>query len=111
MLADIYISESKYKQAIPHYEKILTSHPNNYVVLNNLAWSYFKNKDDRALEFAERAYAINPNDAPVCDTLGWILAESGQLEQGLHFVEQALDIDPENQAIREHLISIQSRLK
>ncbi len=111
MLADLYISESNYKNAILHYEILLKSLPNNYVVLNNLAWSYFKVNDKRALEFAERAYAINPNDAPVSDTLGWILAESGQLERGLQLVEQALEIDPENQAIREHLISIQSRLE
>jgi len=58
--------------------------------------------DNRALDTAERAYASNPNDAPVCDTLGWILVESGQVDRGLKLIEQAIEIDPNNPDIQEH---------
>jgi len=102
ILADVYISEEVYKEAVPLYESILSRQPNNYVILNNLAWSYFSLGDDRALETAERAYTSNPNDAPVCDTLGWILIESGQVEKGLKLIEKALEIDPNNRDILEH---------
>jgi len=102
MLADIYISEGVYKKAVPLYESILKKHPNDYVILNNLAWSYFSLNDDRALATAEQAYASNPNDAPVCDTLGWILVEKGELEKGLQYIQEALEIDPNNKDIQEH---------
>jgi len=102
ILADIYISEGVYNAAVPLYETILKKHPNDYVILNNLAWSYFSLNDNRALDTAERAYASNPNDAPVCDTLGWILVESGQVDRGLKLIEQAIEIDPNNPDIQEH---------
>lgn len=102
MLADIYISEGVYKKAVPLYESILKQHPGDYVVLNNLAWSYFSLGDERALATAEKAYASNPNDAPVCDTLGWILVETGNLDKGLEFLNQALEIDPNNKDIQKH---------
>ena len=102
MLADIFISEAVYKKAVPLYESILKQHPTDYVILNNLAWSYFSLDDERALATAEKAYASNPNDAPVCDTLGWILVESGNPEKGLQFIQQALEIDPNNKDIQEH---------
>ena len=102
ILADSYITSNNYKSAIPIYLTILQQHPNDYVILNNLAWSYFSIGDERALQTAERAYASNPNDAPVCDTLGWILVNSGQVEQGLQLLTRALEIDPDNKDIQAH---------
>lgn len=110
MLADIYITEGVYKQAAPLYESILAKHPNDYVVLNNLAWSYHQLGDSRAIETAERAYASNPNDAPVCDTFGWIMVENGKIKQGLELLERAVEIDPSNKDIREHLELAKARL-
>lgn len=102
MLADIYISEGLYKKAAPLYEKIIERHPNDFVILNNLAWSYFSLGDERALGVAERAYANNPNDAAVCDTLGWILVQKGNPEEGISYIREALDIDPNNEEIQKH---------
>jgi|GEM_PF-2654455 len=109
ILADIYITEGVYKQAVPLYESIVSKHPNDYVILNNLAWSYFSLGDERALEMAEKAYASNPNDAPVCDTLGWILVESGEVERGLQHIQEALEIDPNNADIQKHFEIAKSR--
>ena len=102
MLADIYITEGIYAQAIPLYESILAQHPNDYVILNNLAWSYHQEGDPRALDTAEQAYSSNPNDAPVCDTFGWLLVQNGKVGQGLELLERALEIDPSNKDIQEH---------
>ena len=111
ILADIYITESAYAKAVPLYETILSQNPNDYVVLNNLAWSYFSLGDDRALETAERAYASNSNDGPVCDTLGWILVKSGQADKGLQYIQEALEILPGNKEIQSHYSTAQELVK
>jgi predicted Zn-dependent protease len=110
MLADIYISEGVYEKAASLYELIVKQYPNDYVILNNLAWSYFSLGDDRALETAERAYAMNSNDAAVTDTLGWILVEQGDIEKGLGFIKEALEIDPNNKEIQKHLELAKAKL-
>jgi tetratricopeptide (TPR) repeat protein len=102
ILADIYISEGVYKKAIPLYESLIEQYPNDHVILNNLAWSYFSLGDERALSAAEQAYASNSNDAAVSDTLGWILVKEGDPEKGLGYIKEALDLDPTNKAILEH---------
>jgi tetratricopeptide (TPR) repeat protein len=102
ILADIYISEGVYKKAIPLYESLIEQYPNDHVILNNLAWSYFSLGDERALSAAEQAYASNSNDAAVSDTLGWILVKEGDPEEGLGYIKEALDLDPTNKAILEH---------
>ena len=102
ILADIYISEGVYKKAIPLYESLIEQYPNDHVILNNLAWSYFSLGDERALSAAEQAYASNSNDAAVSDTLGWILVKEGDPEKGLGYIKEALDLDPTNNAILEH---------
>ncbi len=102
LLADIYITKKIYNKAIPLYESLLHQYPENFVILNNLAWCYFNVKDGRALEVAEKAYKLNPYDAATADTYGWLLFRSGEKEKGLQLIESALEMMPDNAEIQEH---------
>jgi tetratricopeptide (TPR) repeat protein len=59
--------------AIGYYEKALQINPNSLAALNNLAFLLADTlKDpDRALQLAQRAKLLAPDDPAVNDTLGW----------------------------------------
>ena len=76
------------QRAAQQYEQIIARRPRDVVALNNLAWLYFELKDKRATDFARRAHALAPNAAPVADTLGWVLVNTGQVEEGLAILEK-----------------------
>ena len=88
--------------AIAQYEKILESSTGNLIALNNLAVLYQRQADPRALEFAERAYALGPENPDVIDTFGWQLIQAGKLEQGLALLSKAMDLVSGNTEIRYH---------
>jgi Tfp pilus assembly protein PilF len=103
-LADSYMKAKERKPAIEQYETILQQEPQNVVALNNLASLYQQEKDPRALEVAERAYRLMPDNAAVQDTLGWILVEQGNTARGLPLLQKAASLAPQAAEIRYHLV-------
>ena len=90
-------------EAIAEYERILEQLPSNWFVLNNLAWLYHEAGDTRAVDYAERAYALAPNNPDVADTLGWFLVQNEQAQRGLTLLRQAVDKTPQSLSTRYHL--------
>jgi putative PEP-CTERM system TPR-repeat lipoprotein len=84
------------------YEGILENAPNNFVALNNLAWLYFERGDERAVEFAKRAYELAGKRSDVADTYGWILVQLNKVEQGLAILDRAARGAPDQMEIRYH---------
>jgi len=87
-LAEVHIALSQYPEAARWLEEILKTKPNDAVALNNLAWVYQQQGDDRAATLARRAYTLSPGPQ-TADTLGWILATSGKLETGMPLLRMA----------------------
>ena len=52
---------------------------------------------------ARKAVELAPESGPVGDTLGWILVESGNLQEGTRRLESAAQLSPEVLDIRYHL--------
>lgn len=102
-VADASLKTGKYKNAIEHYEWLVGKQPDNFLVLNNLAWAYQQTKDSRALATAERAFKIKPDNAAVVDTLGWMLVEQGNTTRGIELLQKAVSAAPKSQEIRFHL--------
>jgi putative PEP-CTERM system TPR-repeat lipoprotein len=102
-LANSYLLDKKTKDAIIQLQILLQQNPNNSVVLNNLAWAYHENKDPRALEYAEKAYQLAAEGPAVLDTLGWILADQGNLTRALPLLQKAVALAPDVAGIRYHL--------
>src|SRR5262249_45420226 len=71
--------------------------------LNNLAWVYYKTKDRRALETAERASKLEPENGAIADTFGWLLVQEGQVQRGLELLRKAEKQAPSIPDIRYHL--------
>ncbi len=93
-LADSYLKKSLIQEAVATYEKVLKLEPKNVVALNNLAW-YLKESDPaRALEYAEAAYALAPQEPSILDTYAMVLLANGQKDKALRQIERAVDIAP-----------------
>lgn len=77
LLANYHLEKDP-EAAIPLYEQMLPSQPNNIVVLNNLAWlNLDANNLEKALEHSKRAIALAPEHPNVIDTRGMVLLKSG----------------------------------
>ena len=88
-LAETYLRQKKYNRAIGLYERILKENPKHLVSLNNLANLYIDTELSKALEFAQRAYAVDSNNPDIQDTLGWAYIKNNSAEKGLSVLEQA----------------------
>lgn len=97
--------------AIKWYEKAVELAPNSIAALNNLAWLYYEQKNPKSIELANRAYNLDPNNAPVVDTYGWILVENDRLIEGHELLARAASLAPDNKEIQGHLAEAKKRLK
>lgn len=102
-LGDLASSQKNYAQAISYYQAALTIQPNNAMVLNNLAWVSGQMKSPKALEYAEKANQLAPNQPALMDTLAMLLADNGQTEKALELLKKATAAAPQESAIQFNL--------
>lgn len=93
-LAQSYLLRGKRQEAAQQYEALLNTSPDDVRALNNLAWLYHYEKDERALPLARKAHQLAPENPATQDTLGWLLVESGDIRQGVELLQQAAQKAP-----------------
>lgn len=99
-LAEQASGRKDYASAIKQYRILLESQPDNPAVLNNLAWVAGQLKDPKAVEYAEKANKLAPNQPALMDTLGTLLVDKGDTARGLELLKRALDMAPQAALIR-----------
>ncbi|WP_166268432.1 tetratricopeptide repeat protein [Marinobacter caseinilyticus] len=104
--AEGLLSEGREQAAASRYKSVLEKQPENIPALNNLAWLLRESDGIRALEFAERASRLAPDNPAVLDTYGWILHLQGQNKQAIAIMEKAHAQAPDNNDIKKHLQSV-----
>jgi len=78
-------------QAIASYQEMLAQMPNNFVVLNNLAYLLMENGElDSAAEYAERAYEIQSDNAATADTYAQVLIKQGKIEEAVEIYSNVM---------------------
>lgn len=102
-LASADLAAGRYKPAIGLFESIVRQDPKHVAALNNLAWAYLQEKDERAQATAEQAYRLAANNPSILDTLGWILAEKGDTGRSLLLLRKASALAPGEADISYHL--------
>lgn len=102
-LAILHQENEAPEKAIPPYEELLELTPRNVIALNNLAWIYHQQGDDRAIALARKAFELNSENPAIVDTYGWILFKAGQTEESLPLLEKAHNLQPESEEIAMHL--------
>jgi putative PEP-CTERM system TPR-repeat lipoprotein len=104
-LADTFLTEGKPAAAVEQYQAVLKEQPKFVPALNNLATAYQRQKDPRALEYAEKAYQLATENPAVLDTLGWILLEQENIARALPLLQKAASLAPQAGEIRYHFAS------
>lgn len=99
-LAERDLIAKRYGSAVKRYRVALERHPDHPQVLNNLAWAANELKHPEALEYAERAHELAPDNAAIMDTLGSILAQRGESERGLELLARATELAPDAHRVR-----------
>jgi len=106
-LAESAMSRKDFAMAVKHYQGVLQTQPTNPVVLNNLAWLLGELKDPRALEFAEKANRIAPNQPVIMETLASLLAGKGDTTRALELLQKATELAPQAPNVRLSLARTQ----
>lgn len=105
-LGDLSTAKNDHSQAISHYQAALTNQPNNPLILNNLAWIFGKTGSPKAIEYAEKANQLAPNQPAFMDTLAMLLAERGEFDKAIELLRKAMNISPQAASIQVNLAKV-----
>ena len=105
MLGMILEAQKKLPDEQKMYERALESDPSAPVAANNLAWIYSNSGTnlDIALQLAQTAKQMLPDEADINDTLGWIYYKKGLAALAIAPLEQSVGASPGNVVYRYHL--------
>ncbi len=103
LLGEAYLAASSLEEGSKAFEKALENQPKSVIALNNLAWYYDQKKDPRAVEYAEQAYILKPENPGIQDTYGWILVQNGQVDEGHKLLVEASRQLPKMEEVSYHL--------
>ena len=105
MSAMLYEQTKDFDKARDAYEKLLANSPDFVSALNNLAYLYAThfNQPDKALELANKARQLKPEDASVADTLGWVSYKKGDYPRALGLLQQSASKLSDNAEVQYHL--------
>lgn len=87
MLSHYYINAKDYPKAEALIKRLIEENPEDYQLLNNLAWLYATAEDPefrdgrKAIEFAQKAMVLAPNDHHVWSTLSEAYYINGDYEK------------------------------
>lgn len=83
---------------------IIAAQPENAAALNALGYTLADQTDrlDEAEALIRQAYILQPNEAAIVDSMGWVAFRQGRLEQATQFLARAWTMD-RNPEIAAHL--------
>ena len=104
-LGHAYEKQGDFNKAKGAYHDALQADPDFVPALNDLAWLECEHGGalNEALELAQQAKKLRPNDPHVNDTLGWIYHKQGLDGLAAQLLETAVAKDSKNPGFRFHL--------
>ena len=108
-LGVLYEYNGDREKAVEHYEAAIRAEPNLGEAKNNQAYLFAEKGEnlDRALDLAQEAKALMPDDPNTADTLGWVLYRRGVPSAAIGYLKEAVAAtragDPNLGLIRHHL--------
>lgn len=86
--------------AIKTYIDILKVSSTNFVALNNVAYLYMESgKLEEAMEYASKAYEIQPDNVATADTYAQILLRQGKIEEAVKAYNRVMNDEVTNEEI------------
>lgn len=96
---------NKFDKASIYYDELIKFHPNLFIGYNQQAWLYARQGKnlDKAIELAKKADQLQPGNASILDTLGWLLYRTKDYKAALETLNKANKISPQGPSILYHL--------
>ena len=102
-LAEVQFAAGQQDAAKKTYTQLLASEPNDAATLSAYAVLLQRLGDASAVGTAEKAVKLAPGAAQYVDTLGWILVQRGDTENGIRYLRDARLRSPGSVETRYHL--------
>ena len=102
-LAESAMAKKDFAGAASQYRVMLQKQPNDAMALNNLAWVSRQLNDPKAIEYAERANQLLPENAAILDTLSELLLDKGEVKRAVELQQKAVALAPDNAELRMNL--------
>ncbi|MFW6132597.1 MAG: tetratricopeptide repeat protein, partial [Planctomycetota bacterium] len=104
----LHYRAGNFAEAIRYYQAAVEVLPRHIAALNNLAYLLSEadvgpQKLASALEYADRARRLRPDNGNIQDTYGWILAKQGKHREARDALSRAVRLNDENPLLRYHL--------
>ncbi len=84
--------------------QVIAAQPENAAALNALGYTLADQTEryEEAEELIRQAYILEPNEASIIDSMGWIAFRLGRLQEAIQFLQKAWQLD-RNPEIAAHL--------
>ena len=105
-LGDFAIAKKDYAVAEKNYSAVVRMQPTNAAAFNNLAWVTGKLNKPGAIEFAETANRLAPNQPALMDTLAMLLSDKKEYAKALEWQSKAVTAQPQNAMFKLNLAKI-----
>jgi len=106
-LALLLQQQGEMNRSVRVLEALVEDHPDNPVLLNALGYLLTDQFDrhDEARGYIQKALAMDPDNAAIIDSMGWVLFRLGEYEAAFDYLDRAyrLEQDPE---IAAHLVDV-----
>lgn len=99
-VGQLAISKNDFATANRVFTSLVDANPKNAGLVNNLAWVRHKLGDIKAIDLAEQANKLAPNQPAILDTLGTIYLDKGNFSKALELTSEAARLAPQNPLIR-----------
>jgi tetratricopeptide (TPR) repeat protein len=106
----LYEQKKRKKDAVAAYKKFIEHYADNFIGYNQLAWMYARDGEqlDEALKLAKKADELQPGNASVNDTLGWIYFQKNEYLEAKRHLSIANKVSKGNDAdVLYHLASLE----
>ena len=112
-LGILYEQVEDYDKARQTYKKGLIHHPDDPILLNNLAWVLLAYLNDQSASYSyiTKAMSLLPKDPDVSDTLAWWYYQNGYTKKAKSTLEYSISVQPNNPYYRYHLGMIYLKLE
>lgn len=103
--AELLLQAGNWDDAAPLIEKAVSLRPDDAAILNFAGYSALERRKDvkQSLARIEAAWAQQPQDASITDSLGWAYFLTGRTGEAVDLLEKAQRGEPGNAVIVEHL--------
>ena len=105
-LAEAAVRANDLPLAERYYTAIVALEPRNAKAINDLAWILAKTNKPGAVELAERALALSPDNPIGLDTLAFALAAENKLARAIEVSKSAVRLAPDVPLARLNLAKI-----